>query len=80
MEEKIRTILAGVLEVAAGEIGEGFGPQSCQNWDSLANLRLITALEREFATRFTWEEISAMTDFARIRDVIARRQAPAGGG
>jgi acyl carrier protein len=73
MEEKIKAILAGILEVEPGQIGDDFGPDSCQNWDSLGNLRVITALEREFALQFTWEEISSMTDFARIRDVIARR-------
>ena len=73
MEEKIRSILAGILDVEPEEIGDGFGPDSCQNWDSLGNLRIITALEREFAVKFTWEEISSMTDFARIREVIARR-------
>ncbi|MCU0235750.1 MAG: acyl carrier protein [Acidobacteria bacterium] len=73
MEEKIRSILAGILEVEPKGIGDGFGPDSCQNWDSLGNLRIITALEREFAVKFTWEEISSMTNFARIREVIARR-------
>jgi len=72
MENKIKSILAGILEVDPALIGDGFGPDSCQNWDSLGNLRIITALEREFALKFTWEEISAMTDFARIREVIAR--------
>jgi len=75
MEEKIRTILAGILEIDAREIGDDFGPDSCQNWDSLSNLRLITALEKEFAVKFSWPEISSMTDFARVRDVIGRHQA-----
>ena len=75
MEERIRTILAGILEVEPGQITDGFGPDSCQNWDSLGNLRIITALEREFALKFTWEEISAMTDFTRIGEIIARRGA-----
>lgn len=77
MEEKIRSILAGILEVEPGQIGDGFGPDSCQNWDSLGNLRIITALEREFALKLTWEEISAMTDFAKIRDVIGRQRGQA---
>jgi acyl carrier protein len=76
MEEKIKMILSGILETAAGEIGDDFGPDRCQNWDSLNNLRLITALEKEFNIKFSWPEISSMTDFSRIREVIARR----GGG
>ncbi len=73
MEDKIRSILAGILEVDPASIGDKFGPDSCPDWDSLGNLRIITALERELAVTFTWEEISAMTDFAGIREVISRR-------
>jgi acyl carrier protein len=73
MEEKIRKILAGILEIETGEIGDDFGPDSCQNWDSLANLRVITALEHAFHIKFVWTEISAMTSFTAISDVIGRR-------
>ncbi len=73
MEEKIRTILAGILEVDPARIDGGFGPDSCRDWDSLNNLRIITALEKEFAASFSWPEISAMTDFAHICEVIRRR-------
>ena len=71
MEERIKAVLAGILEIAPAEIGDDFGPESCQNWDSLSNLRIITALEKEFAVKLSWPEISSMTDFARIRQVIA---------
>jgi acyl carrier protein len=73
MEERIKAVLAGVLEIAPAAIGDDFGPGGCQNWDSLSNLRIITALEKEFALKFSWPEISSMTDFARIRGVIAGR-------
>jgi acyl carrier protein len=73
MEEKIKAVLAEILEIEPKKIGDDCGPDSCQNWDSLQNLRIITALEKEFAVKFTWPEISSMTDFARIREVIARR-------
>ena len=73
MEDKLKTILAKIMEVDPGEIGDDFGPDRCLNWDSLNNLRLITALEKEFAVKLSWPEISSMTDFARIREVIAGR-------
>ena len=73
MEERIKAVLAGILEIAPAEIGDDFGPAGCQNWDSLNNLRIVTALEKEFALKFSWPEISSMTDFAGIRRVIAGR-------
>jgi acyl carrier protein len=74
MEEKIRAILAGILEVDPARIDGGFGPDGCRDWDSLSNLRIITALEKEFTVSFTWPEISAMTDFSHICEVILRRR------
>lgn len=74
MEEKIKAILAGILEIAPESIGAGFGPDTCANWDSLGNLRIIGALEREFAVKLSWSEISSMTDFGKILDVIARHK------
>ncbi len=74
MEEKIRAILAGVLEIEPGDIGDRFGPGSCSNWDSLSNLRILSALEKEFAIKFTWPEISSMTDFSRIREILDRHR------
>lgn len=73
MEEKIKAVLAVILEIEPEMIGDDCGQDSCQNWDSLQNLRIVTALEKEFVLKFTWPEISSMTDFARIRDVIVRR-------
>jgi acyl carrier protein len=74
MEEKIRAILAHVLEIEPGKVGDRFGPDSCSNWDSLSNLRILTALEKEFSIQFTWPEISSMTDFSRIREIIDRHR------
>lgn len=71
MEERIKKILAGILEIPASEIRDGFGPDSCAKWDSFNNLRIVSALEREFAVALSWPEISSMTDFSRIREVLA---------
>ncbi|MBN2345124.1 MAG: acyl carrier protein [Candidatus Aminicenantes bacterium] len=73
MDDTIKAILAEILEVRAEEIGDDFGPDRCRNWDSLSNLRIVTALEKAFRLTLTWAEISSMTDVRRIRDVIGRR-------
>lgn len=78
MEATIRSILAGILQVDPARIDGGFGPDSCRDWDSLSNLRIITALEKEFVLKLTWPEISSMTDFAQICEVILRRRGSCG--
>jgi len=73
-DEKIKQILVDVLDVKEDEITETFGPNDAALWDSMNNLRLITALEEEFKFQLTMEEIRQMDTFAKIREVIARRR------
>ena len=70
MEDKVKAILADVLDVEVTEIGNDFGPDSADNWDSLRNLQLVTAIESEFDISLTMDEIQTMTSFAEIVDVI----------
>jgi len=73
IEDHVRQILAGTLEVDPGQIDPSFGPARADGWDSFANLRIISALEREFALKLGWEEIQQMTDFSRIVTALSRR-------
>ncbi len=70
MEHRVREIMADILEVEADEIGDTFGPDSTENWDSLRNLHLITELESEFGINLTMDEIQGMVTFSRIVEVI----------
>ncbi len=71
--DRVRAVLASVLEIDPGQIDQDFGPARADNWDSFANLRIISALEKEFALKFGWNEIQRMTDLASITGVIALR-------
>jgi acyl carrier protein len=73
-EKRIKQILIDVLDVKEAEITETFGPNDAALWDSMNNLRLITALEEEFNFQLTMEEIHQMDTFAKIREVVGRHQ------
>ena len=65
---KIREIMTEILEIN-GEITDGFGPKDSQNWDSINNLRMITAIEEAFGIQFTMEDIKSMVSFKKIEEV-----------
>lgn len=44
-----------------------------EDWDSLEHIRLIAAVEREFAVKFTMKEVSAMQNVGEMIDIIAER-------
>lgn len=70
MEEKLKKLMAEIFEVHVSDINGTFNPDSTNNWDSLNNLKLITAIESEFNVSFSMEEIQTMTDFQAILSCI----------
>ena len=73
VEEKIRETLADILDVEEDDITDDFGPDSADTWDSLNNLKMITALEETFEISLTMEEINSMVNFAKIKHVVSSK-------
>jgi acyl carrier protein len=74
-EEQIKQIFADILDVKEERITETFGPNDAAMWDSMNNLRLITALEEEFKIQLTMGEIREMDSFGKIKEVVGRHLA-----
>jgi len=80
IDERIRGLLAEILEVDVSRIGDGFGPQDAELWDSLNALKIVSVIEETFEIRFSMAEIGEMIDFARIREAVHRHlESPAAG-
>lgn len=75
MEDKIREVMGEILEVDPERITESFGPGDAEAWDSLANLRMVTALEEAFGIKLTMAQIGSMGTFSKIRDILAANTA-----
>ena len=72
IEEQIKEIMADILEIDDEDsISDEFGPEDVDTWDSLNNLKLITALEEEFKISLTMAQINSMVNFAEIKQVIS---------
>lgn len=76
IELTVRRVLAEVLETDVEKIAADAVKDDLSAWDSLAHLRLITALEEELAVRFSMAEIGEMASVAAI--VAAARAHGAG--
>lgn len=64
--ERIRMIVSDVLEIDPEQIHDGSKQADLAEWDSLAQLRLVTALEQEFGVRPTMREITELTSIPAI--------------
>jgi acyl carrier protein len=71
--DQIRQIAADVFDEPIGKIQLQSSPQTLQNWDSLAHLNLILALEESFQCEITPEESELMTTIATVVAIVERR-------
>jgi acyl carrier protein len=73
VDNQVREVMAGVLDVEAGDIDDGFRRDDASAWDSMNHLRLISALEEAFGIRFTMKEVGEMESFGDVRQRVAER-------
>ncbi|KAI9134455.1 acyl carrier protein [Acaryochloris sp. CCMEE 5410] len=73
VQDRVKLVFSDVLDIDLQAISDDLGPENCDSWDSMNNLRLITALEEEFGISFSMEEISSMVDISRVFELIERK-------
>ena len=73
MEEKIRQIMSQTFNVPLDQITDQTKVETIQSWDSLHHINLTLALEAEFKTTFTPEQIIGMVSFQEILEVLKQK-------
>jgi acyl carrier protein len=64
--ERVRLIVSDVLDVETGRISPDSAQGDIPEWDSLAQLRIVTALEQEFGVKPTMREIPELNSIPAI--------------
>ena len=70
-EDRIKQVLASVLNVDVCEITEDTSPDTLDVWDSLKQMDLVVALEDEFKMSFTQEQIIEMMSFSVVLQIVS---------
>jgi len=73
MEERIRQIMADVLDLDPRSIDGGTAMDSVDSWDSLTHINLCLGLEQDFQVSFTVLEMEAMLSYEDIIRVLAEK-------
>jgi acyl carrier protein len=71
--DRIRFLMADVLEVPMDRLSPEVDREELPEWDSLAHLRLITALEEEFGIRPSMSEIGNVRSFGDLVSLAEQR-------
>lgn len=73
MEEKVLEILKNVLELDS--VDTTCSQETCEKWDSMAQLNVVVELESEFGVSFEPEQISEMKSVTEILNILSKMRA-----
>ena len=73
MLERVRRMVSDVFDVPFETVLPESSPDSIEAWDSLHHLDLVLALEQEFGTQFTPEEIEQLLSVELIAALLAEK-------
>lgn len=73
MRERVRHIIAVVLEMPEHEVHDTLAAEQTTNWDSIRQLNLVMALEEAFDVSFSSEELGSLTSYHAIVEALSQR-------
>ena len=71
--EKVEKIFQQVFDDENLKIKREFSSKDIEDWDSLAQINLIVAMEKEFNLKFNISEISSLENIGDMIDLIERK-------
>ena len=78
METKVREIMSSVLDIPEAVITDNTTPENTKNWDSLAHINLVVALEEQFGVTFGEDHITNLISISAICNIIKELQSQSG--
>jgi acyl carrier protein len=64
---------SSIFEVPASDIDVNSNQDNIKGWDSLATIKLITELEKEFSIQFDIMEIVEVTSIEKVVDILKNK-------
>lgn len=71
---KLNEIFCDVLDLDEVELTEASCAEDIEEWDSLSNIQLIVAIEKEFGVKFTSKEIMTWETVGNMVDSIMEKK------
>jgi acyl carrier protein len=70
MSDALIDLFAEVLQVDAAGLSDDSSPDTVRQWDSLAAMHLVAAIEEKFDTRLSTKEIMKMSTIGLARATL----------
>lgn len=70
IKERLQEIFRDVFDDEELEIRDDMSAKDIEDWDSLAQINLIIAIEKEFGVKFNLEEVSKLKNIGEMLELI----------
>ena len=70
MNDPLVQLFAEVLEVDSAELNDHTSPDDVKQWDSLAAMKLVVAIEEKFNVQLLTKDIVKMSTIGRARKTL----------
>jgi acyl carrier protein len=74
MNDALIQLFAEVLQVDPAELNDNSSPDNLKQWDSLAAMQLVVAIEEKFKVRLSTKEIMKMSTIGLARKTLQRKE------
>ena len=71
--EKVKFIVSEILKISINKTEDDIEMNKVPQWDSVAQLLIISSLEDKFNIQFSSSEISKLIDLKRIKKIIEKK-------
>ena len=71
---RLQSIFRDVFDDESLALTRDASSKTIEEWDSLAQISLVSAIEKEFGIRFTVAEVQALHDVGDMVDLIERKK------
>lgn len=75
MSEILYQLFSEILEIPVNELNENTSPENTPQWDSLAAMMLVAAIENEFNIQLTTKEILKMSNLKAVSALLKEKNA-----
>src|SRR6187200_3313460 len=70
MSDALIQLFAEILQIDPTDLNEDSSPDNVKQWDSLASMELVAAIEEKFKVKLSTKEIMKMSTIGRARKVL----------
>ena len=71
--DKLEEIIAKIFELEPSQIKKEMTPADIESWDSLSQLNLISAIEKEFQIKLEIDEIFTVMKIGDIYNLLSKK-------